>query len=111
MLEVVFYRTAGGSDVVRNFLRALPEDDRKVVGEDLKVVQFGFPIGPPLCKSLGSGLWELRSSLPSRREARLLFFFSVEYQALIVVSGFIKKTRATPVAEPRLAEQRRKQFR
>ncbi len=111
MLQVVFYQTPVGGDVVRDFIREQPKPDQKVIGEDLKVVQLGFPIGPPLCKSLGSGLWELRSSLPSKREARLLFFFSAESQALVIVSGFIKKTRATPVAEIRLAEQRRKQFR
>lgn len=111
MLQVVFYRTPVGGDVVREFIRAQPKADQKVIGEDLKVVQLGFPLGPPLCKSLGSGLWEVRSSLPSKREARLLFFFSSEEQAIVIVNGFIKKTRTTPVDEIRLAEQRRKQFR
>ena len=54
------------------WLRALPREDRHTVGIDLMRVQVGWPIGMPLVRSLGDGLWEIRSSLPSQRIARLL---------------------------------------
>ena len=57
-----------------DWLRSLPAEDRRVIGTDLATVQFGWPIGMPLCRPLGQGLWEMRSTLPSRRIARLLFF-------------------------------------
>src|ERR1700724_423374 len=61
-LAVVFYRSATGSDPVREWLRSLPAEDRRVIGGDLATLQVGWPIGMPLCRSLGGGLWELRSS-------------------------------------------------
>ena len=89
-IPVVFYRTSGGSEPVLDWLRGLPADDRRAIGVDLATVQFGWPIGMPLCRSLGVGLWEVRSTLPSRRIARLLFF--VHRNRNGVVHGFIKKT-------------------
>ena len=68
---LIFYRTPAGSDVVLEWLRNLPDDDRNVVGQDLMRVQFQWPVGMPICRSLGDGLWEVRSSLPSGRIARV----------------------------------------
>lgn len=90
-IPAAFYRTAGGAEPVLDWLRSLPAEDRRVIGTDLATVQFGWPIGMPLCRSLGGGLWEVRSSLPSRRIARVLFF--VEAERIGVVHGFIKKRR------------------
>lgn len=110
MKKVSFYNTAAGNEVVRNFIRQQPHEDMKVIGEDLMIVQWRHPIGPPLCKHLGDGLWEVRSSLPSKREARLMFFHHDETQTLIVVHGFIKTTRATPKKDLDLAKQRMAEF-
>ena len=68
MFQIVFYRTRSGNEVVRDFLRQLPVADKKKVGEDLMTVQIGYPMGLPLCRPLGDGLLEVRTSLPSRRE-------------------------------------------
>ena len=73
-IPVFFYRTSGGAEPVIEWLRSLPAEDRRAIGADLATVQFGWPIGMPLCRPLGRGLWEVRSALPSRRIARLLFF-------------------------------------
>ena len=67
-------------------------------------MQFGWPVGMPLVKSLGSGLWELRSSLPSKREARVVF--AVDGERIAVLHGFIKKTQETPQGELALARKR-----
>ena len=69
-IPIVFYRTSGGVEPVRDWLRVLPDDDRQKIGFDLAALQVGWPVGMPLCRSLGGGLWEMRSSLPSRRIAR-----------------------------------------
>jgi phage-related protein len=107
-IPVVFYRTSGGMEVVLNWLRELPAEDRQIIGTDLSVVQFGWPVGMPLCRSLGGGLWEVRSNLPSRRIARLLFF--AHDNRIGVVHCFIKKTRATPPQEIALARKRMKEM-
>jgi phage-related protein len=107
-IPVVFYRTAGGAEPVLDWLRGLPADDRRAIGTDLATLQFGWPIGMPLCRSLGAGLWEVRSTLPSRRIARLLFF--VDKGRIGVVHGFIKQTQKTPAEALQLARRRMKEM-
>jgi phage-related protein len=106
-LPVFFYRTRLGAEPVREWLRGLSETDRSVIGFDLRRVQTGWPIGMPLCRSLGSGLWELRSRLPSNRIGRLIFF--IEDGEIYVVHGFIKKTQKTPPNDIALALKRLKE--
>ena len=89
---------------MREWLRSLPEADRRTIGLDLATVQVGWPVGMPLCRPLSAGLWEVRSTLPSRRTARLLFF--VHEGRLGVVHGFIKKTQKTPPDDLALARKR-----
>ncbi len=103
-MPVIFYRTAGGGEPVRDWLRGLPIEDRHRIGRDLAFVQYGWRVGMPLCRSLGGGLWEVRSNLPSRRIARLLFF--VHQGRIGIVNGFVKKTQRTPPEDLALARQR-----
>ncbi len=103
-MPVIFYRTARGGEPVRDWLRELPIEDRQRIGRDLALVQYGWPVGMPLCRSLGGGLWEVRSNLPSRRIARLLFF--VHQGRIGIVNGFVKKRQRTPPEDLALARQR-----
>lgn len=105
-LPCAFYRTTAGNEPVREWLLDLPEDERKQVGTDIKAVQYGWPLGLPLVDSLGDGLWEVRSRLPSRI-ARTIFF--VQDGTIILLHGFIKKTRATPDQELDLAKRRKRE--
>lgn len=93
---------------MRDWLKALPVEDRRTIGHDLGSVQHGWPVGMPLCRSLGGGIWELRANLPSRRTARVLFFI---YEGQIVLlHGFVKKTQRTPPGDLVLARQRAKEI-
>lgn len=105
-IVVTFFKTDGGSEPALEFIKELPKDDRRKIGFDLKMLQIGFPIGMPLCRSLGNGLYEMRTSLPSTREARLLFI--AHDQKLVVLSGFIKKSQKVPGNEIQVARERRK---
>jgi phage-related protein len=107
-IPVVFYRTRGGSEVVRDWLRALDEMERNAIGLDLMRIQFRWPVGMPLCRSMGDGLWELRTGLPSNRIARVLF--CVVQERILILNGFIKKTQKTPKEELALAHRRMKEF-
>src|SRR5271167_5221376 len=93
-IPVVFYRTPTRVEVVRDWLRGLDEADRNIIGQDLMRVQFRWPVGMPLCRPLGDGLWEVRSDLSSNRIARLLF--CLVDGKIVVLHGFIKKTQQTP---------------
>jgi phage-related protein len=107
-IPVRFYRTAAGREPVLDWLRSLEKEDRRAIGLDMMRVQFGWPIGMPLVRSLKDGLWEVRSDLASERTARLLFCFHDE--ELIVLHGFIKKTQKTDSADLALAQKRMKEI-
>jgi phage-related protein len=107
-IPVVFYRTAAGAERVRDWLRSLPGEDRRTIGTDLATVQVGWPIGVPLCRSLGAGLWEVRSTLSNNRIARLVFF--VAEGRIGIVHDFVKKTQKTPPADVALAVKRMKEM-
>lgn len=103
-LPVVFFRTEAGNEPVREWLKKLPTGERAIIGEDLKTLQFRWPLGMPLVRILGDGLWELRSKLPTRI-ARCLFY--VPQGRIVVLHGFIKKTQKTPPEEKALALKRK----
>ena len=107
-IPVVFYRTRGGSEIVRDWLRALDDKDRNAIGLDLMRIQFRWPVGMPLCRPMGEGLWEVRTNLPSNRIARVLF--CVVAERIVVLHGFVKKTQKTPVDDLALARKRMKEF-
>jgi antitoxin HicB len=50
----------------------LPAEDRRRIGEDIKTVEFGWPLGMPTCRPLGEGLHEVRTDLTGNRTARNL---------------------------------------
>lgn len=106
-IPLVFWRSTAGNEPVRDWLNELPREDQRSIGHDIARVQFGWPVGLPVCRPMGKGLWEVRSSLPSRRDARVLFGF--HDGMLIALSAFIKKTQTTPPAELALAHQRLKE--
>jgi phage-related protein len=104
-ISVIFYRTEAGGEPVREWLKALPSpEDRKRIGEDIKTVEFGWPIGMPACRPLGSGLYEVRTSLGQNRIARVLFYVDKKSR-MVLLHGFIKKTQKTPEADLELARK------
>ena len=107
-VPVVFYRTRTGAEVVRDWLRGLHEGDRNAIGQDLMRVQYRWPVGMPLCRPMGNGLWEVRSNLPGDRIARVLF--SIAQSKILVLHGFIKKSQKTPDADLALARKRKREF-
>jgi phage-related protein len=102
-LRVLFYRTASGREPVREWLRGLNREARKVIGEDVKTVQFGWPLGMPLVRPLGDGLWEVRTQLRDRI-ARIIFL--AEGSLMVLLHGFIKKSQKTPPKDLALARRR-----
>jgi phage-related protein len=108
ILDVRFFRTDAGAEPVREWLKDLPAIDRKTIGEDIKTVQFGWPLGMPLVGHMGSDIWEVRIRL-NNRIARVLF--AIDHQVMVLLHGFIKKQQKTPVAELDLARDRLKLLR
>src|ERR1700719_3081146 len=76
-VPAIFFRTESAGDPVRDWLKDLPSsEDRKRIGEDIKTVEFGWPVGMPVCKPLGDGVYEVRTNLAQNRTARVLFYIS-----------------------------------
>ncbi len=103
-LPAAFFRTAANNEPVREWLKALDDADRRIVGEDIATAEYGWPVGMPVCRSLGRGLYEIRSDISSGRLARVIF--CVAEQRMVLLHGFIKKTRKTPKMELDLALKR-----
>jgi phage-related protein len=102
-LKVVFYRSERGNELVREWLKSLSLDEKRIIGEDIKTVQFGWPLGMPVVRKMEPGLWEVRSRLPGRI-ARVLF--TVKDGMMVLLHGFIKKSDKTPTDDLALARQR-----
>lgn len=107
-IPLAFWRSATGREPVREWLNELSKEDRRTIGRDIAKVQFGWPVGLPLCRPLAGGLWEVRSSLPSKREARV--FFGFHDDMLIALHAVIKKGRKAPAEDLALARQRLKEL-
>ena len=107
-IPLVFFATEAGNEPVRDWLKELPEPDRQAVGQDLMRMQWRWPVGMPLCRNLGNGLWEARSSLPSDRIARVII--CMHDSELVALHGFIKKTQKTPKGDLDLAAKRQKEL-
>ena len=103
-LPAVFYELPSGRVPVREWLKELDRSDRKIIGEDIKDVEFSWPIGMPLCRSLGRGLWEVRSEITGGQIARVLF--CANQGRMVLLHGFIKKSRKTPANDMELALKR-----
>ncbi|MDR0882810.1 MAG: type II toxin-antitoxin system RelE/ParE family toxin [Candidatus Adiutrix sp.] len=103
-----FFRSKNGREPVRDWLKSLRCPDSLIIGEDIRLVQMTWPIGMPVCRPLGNGLYEVRSSLPNGRIARVMFCFCDDN--IILLHGFIKKTPKTPEADMSLARERKALF-
>jgi phage-related protein len=105
ILTVRFYRTENGTEPVRDWLKELPRDYRKVIGEDIKTVQYGWPLGMPVVRKLDPGLWEVRSHVKDGI-ARVLF--TVQGDSMVLLHGFIKKSQKTSPDDLESARKRKK---
>jgi phage-related protein len=105
-IDLVFYRTATGNEPVREWLIDLPVANRREVGLDLQRVQYRWPVGMPLVRPMGKGLFELRTPLPDGTTARVMICF--HGGDLYALHGFVKKAQKTPAPDLEIARKRQK---
>ena len=89
---------------MREWLKNLSPEDRKHIGEDIKTVEFGWPVGMPVCRPLSNGVYEVRTSVAQNRIARVLFYIDKKCR-MVLLHGFIKKTQKTPDEDLDLARR------
>jgi len=102
-IPVVFFRLDSGREPVRDWLKDLDREGRKAIGEDIKTLQIGWPVGMPLARKLSDDLWELRSRL---RSGIARTFFTMYARKLVLLHGFVKKSQKTPAKELAIAKRR-----
>jgi len=109
-LRTIFYSTAAKNEPVRVFLQGLDKPDRLTVGSDIRVIQNGWPVGPPLCKPVSGyeGLWEVRSDISDGRIVRI--YFGVANGEMRLVHAIIKKSQSAPKPALNLAKKRLKEM-
>lgn len=108
-ISVVFYQSPSGNEPVREWLKSLDLQDRQIIGNDIKTVEYGWPIGMPVSRPLGNKLYEVRSNISDKRIARVIFTIIDDW--MVLLHGFIKKTQQTPKEEIDLTIRRLKEIR
>ena len=104
IIAVKFFRNESGKEPVREWLLELSKEDKKIIGADIKTVEFGWPIGMPVCRPLKESLYEVRSHLSSHTIARVIF--TLHRHEMILLHGFIKKTQKISDADLEIAKKR-----
>ncbi len=104
---MVFYKESNGNEPVRKWLQTLEKPIKIILGEDISKVQFRWPLGMPLVRSLGSGIHEVRSHIPNGI-ARILFI--VTNKTMVLLHGLIKKTEKLPTQDLKIATARAKNY-
>ena len=104
-ITVQFYKSESGKEPVREWLKGLSKEDKTVIGEDIKTVEFGWPLGMPLVRKLDKALWEVRIDLTNKEIARVLF--TVTDGVMVLLHGFKKKSQKTPANDLSIAKERR----
>jgi len=93
-IPLIFYRTAAGSEPVRDWLKGLDESERNEIGKDLRRAQWRWPVSMPLRRPMRDGLWEIRTDLPTKRT--VLVFLCLYRNHLVALHGFVKKRALHP---------------
>lgn len=107
--DVYFYRGEDGSCSVKDFIYSLdPKMRAKVMGGVALLKQNGPRLREPYSKSLGAGLFELRTKQGSDITRVLYFFF--DGKQIVMTNGFVKKTQKTPPAEIETAKKYRSDY-
>jgi len=107
-LPAAFYANSSGKEPVREWLKDLSPEDRRIVGIDIATAEYGWPVGMPLCKPMGKGLYEIRSVISGGRISRVLF--AVIGKRMVLLHAFIKKTQKTPKPDLETAHKRMKEL-
>jgi phage-related protein len=102
-LKVIFYRSDAGNEPVREWLKGLPREGKRQIGEDIKTAQLGWPLGMPLIRKIDKDLWEVRTRLA---DGIARVFFTVDGEYMILLHGFIKKSQKAPPNELKTALKR-----
>jgi phage-related protein len=97
------YHTASGARPIRDFLLALPDEDRAAILEEMEYVR---QHGTSVAHHVRQGIYEVRATYDTKAY-RILFACEGRFHhVLLALDGFQKKTQQTPPTHIKRAEQR-----
>lgn len=102
-----FYRSLSQKEPVREWLQDCLKEDRRAIGADIQTVEYGWPVGMPVCRPMGNGLYEVRTNLTGGRIARVFFCF--HGGKMVLLHGIVKKSQKTPKVDLELAKKRKRE--
>lgn len=108
IITVKFYQSASENEPVKEWLQTLCRDDKRITGEDIKTVEYGWPLGMPLVRKLEKNLWEVRIEVTNKEIARV--FFTVKDGLMVLLHAFKKKSQKTPPNDLDIAKNWRDQL-
>jgi phage-related protein len=104
VLEVYFYKTPAGNEPVRDWLKLRTNEEKKAIGEDIKAVEFLWPVGYPQVAKLDKDLWEVRTNL---QDGICRVFFTIWRRYMVLLHSINKKTQKPSKQDLDLAKKRR----
>lgn len=112
-MEVKLYSTAAGRNVVAEFLLSLPSKDTAKIFHTIELLaKLGAELHEPHTKHVDGSIWELRIKFSSNIYRIFYFIYTSNdgNEKLVLLHGFVKKTRKTPPSEIELAKKRQHDF-
>ena len=103
-LSVYFFKNPSGNEPVRDWLKLRAAEEKKAIGEDIKAVEYSWPVGYPQVVKLDKNLWEVRTNLP---DGICRVFFTIWKKNMVLLHSIIKKTQKTPQQDLDLAKKQR----
>ena len=105
MWEILFYETENGKKVREEFLEELPKKHgARALREIGLLEEFGTKLTEPHVKKIDGKLWELR--IQASPDISRIFYFIPESKKIVLLHGFVKKTKKTPEREKDIARKR-----
>ena len=104
ILTAYFFKTSAGNEPVREWLKLRKPEEKKAIGEDIKAVEYSWPIGYPQVTKLDKDLWEVRTVLQG---GICRVFFTILKRYMVLLHSIIKKSQKTPQQDLELAKKRR----
>jgi phage-related protein len=104
IITVRFFKTPAGNEPVRDWLKKQTAGDKKAISEDIKAVEFLWPLEYPQVTKPDRDLWDAGTDLADRI---CRVFFTVTAGFMVLLHGIVKKDRKTPTQDLELAEKRR----
>ena len=104
VLTVYFYKSPASNEPVREWLKQRSSEEKKAIGEDIKAVEYTWPVGYPQVVKLDKDLWEVRTSLPNGISR---VFFTIWEKYMVLLHSIIKKAQKTPQQDLDTAKKRR----